>query len=149
MSTRDTHTHCRVTASQWYQPHRTGLTPSRTGQTPLGSRGVSNPLGKATAWAASWSRAVSTDLLVVVLWHVALSVVHHCYLLAVPGTETRSRHKTGPASAPTPQHQRGCKGVKQGTCYSICPFSLASWAVLLLAASARESRGLQALAPLR
>lgn len=102
LSTRDTHRCCRATTSQCYQRHRPGLTPSRTGHTPLGSQGISNPLGKATARAASRSRGLSTDLLVVVLWHVALSVVHHCYLLAVPGTETRSIHRTRPASARKP-----------------------------------------------
>ena len=109
--------HCRVTASQRYQPHRTGLTPPRTGQMPLGSRDVSNLLGKATAWAASRSRAVSTDLLVVVLWHVALSVVHHCYLLAVPGTETRSIHRTRPIPAhlcPNPPAPRGLQWRQAG-----------------------------------
>lgn len=124
MGARDTHMHCRVTASQRYQPRWTELTPPRTGQMPLGSRGISNSLGKATVWVASGGRAVSTDLLVVVRWHVALSVVHHCYLLAVPGIETRSIHRTRPAPArlcPNPPAPRGLQRGQAGNALQHLP----------------------------
>lgn len=118
---------CGVTASLCCQPCGTGLTPPRTGEMSLGSQGISNSLGKATAWAASPSRAVSTDLLVVVLWHVALSVVHHCYLLAIPGTETRSIHRTRPVLAclcPNPPAPRGLQGGQAGNALQHLPLLL-------------------------
>lgn len=58
-----------------------------------GPQGVSNPLALPQSF---WERAVGADLLIVVCRHVALSVVHHCYLLAIPGTESSSHQSQQP-----------------------------------------------------
>lgn len=75
-----------------------------------GPQGVSNPLALPQSF---WERAVGADLLIVVCRHVALSVVHHCYLLAIPGTESSSHQSQQPP--------RGCQGSD-----GIRPFCLAS-----------------------
>lgn len=58
-----------------------------------GPQGVPNPLALPQSF---WEQAVGADLLIVVFRHVALSVVHHCYLLAIPGTESSSHQSQQP-----------------------------------------------------